>query len=133
MQMQNHFPKINIVAVLSCVLVMYVAMVQLDWGIHGYFLGFVTRFFVEVVWELAYMFKYFPSQIQKFPSLSELRINLLSNSKFSFLFAVGFSSEIVMFEIVPFILLQSKRPQENIALWMSLYQISALSTLRDSR
>lgn len=125
--MHAQFPRINTVAILCCTVVMYVAMVRLDLKIPGYVIGFATRFGVEFIWEVIHLYRHFPPQLRMLPSLADLRDNLGETMRFSLVFAVGYSSEIFMFEAVPFILLRSAHPTNNIALWMSLYQIGGIS------
>lgn len=123
--MQGQFPKINVIAVACCALAMYVLVVRLKLGIPGYIIGFATRFLVEFVWEIIVLCKDFPVQAVGLPSVAELKTNLLSMTRFSFVFIVGYSSELFMFEVVPIILFQSRHPSRNIALWMSIYQVTA--------
>lgn len=127
--MHKLFPKVNIVAILCCAVVMYTAMVRYDMKITGFIMGSMTRFAVECVWELVHLYRNFPSQIRALPSLADVLSDLGAIMRFSFIFAVGYSSEIMIFEVVPFILFQSAHPTRNIALWMSLYQIGGISRL----
>ena len=122
------FPRVSIAAILSCAVVMYVTMVHFDLKIAGYIIGFMTRFGVEFVLEGVHLYRNFPPQVKVLPSSAEIRDGLGAMMRFSFLYAVGFSSEIVIFEFVPFILFQSAQPVRNIALWMSLCQIISLCT-----
>lgn len=125
--MQSQFPRINTVAIICCAFMMYFTIVYLRLGIVGFIIGFMTRFLVELVWEIVYLYRHFPIRIRRIPSMSQIFSNLGANIRFSFVFAVGFSSEVILFEVVPFILFRSAHPYRNIALWMSLYQISGLS------
>ena len=126
LQMHSIFPKINIVAILSCGIVMYITIIQFKLKIVGFIIGFMVRFLVELIWELYYLFKHFPEQCKFIPTFKQLKIDFGSLIWFSFVYVIGYASELFMFEAVPIILFQSKNPSKNIALWMSQYQITTL-------
>lgn len=127
LQMQSQFPRINIMALCCCALVMYISVVRLRLGIVGFIVGFMMRFLVELIWEIVYLYLHFPIRVRRLPTLAELWSGFGTSMYFGFVFAIGYSSEVIMFEMVPFILFRSAHPSRNIALWMSLYQIAGLS------
>lgn len=127
LQLQDFFPRINVVSILVCTASMYFFINTLKLQILGYLMGFSSRFLVEMVWELVIVCRNFPREAAFVPSFKYLRSGFAGLAWFGFVYIVGYSAELVLFELVPFILFQTRFPSRNIALWMSLYQFACLS------
>lgn len=127
LQLQDEFPKINLVSVAVSIALMYLAIVRLRLQIWGFILGFTFRFLVEMIWEGAILCSKYPKEARFVPSVRELKSGFGAMAWFSFVYILGYSAELVLFEMIPFILFRSEHPTRNIALWMSLYQFPCLS------
>jgi hypothetical protein len=122
-QMQGEFLKINLVSILGCVMIMYLSIIKWKMGINGYIIGFMSRFVIEFIYEIFYLYFKFPMEAKILPPLKMISQGLWPMFRFSFAFVIGFSVEVFLFETVGFIFFQAPNPEENISLYMSLYQI----------
>jgi hypothetical protein len=121
--MQSQFLKINVLAMTGCVITMYLTIVKWKMGVKGYIIGFMSKFIIELIYEIFYLMLNFPNEAKILPSFSSVKTGLWSVLKFSIMFVIGFSVEMFLFETVSFIFFQAPNPEENISLYMSLYQI----------
>ena len=124
LQMQAQFLRINLAAIAVCVATMYVAIVRYNLGVMGFIIGFASRFYVEIGLEVVHLYKHFPPEGRTMPSLGQVRAEFWESFWFSLVFVVGFSMEVFLFETSSCIFFQAPNAEENIALWMCLYQLN---------
>ena len=122
-QMQSQFLKLNLLSMTGCVLIMYFTVIKWKMGIEGFMIGFVSRFLIEILYEVIYLLLNYPDEAKLIPSFKSVTSGLISTFKFSITFVIGFSVEVFLFETVSFIFFHAPNPNENIALYMSLYQV----------
>lgn len=123
LRLESLFPISNVVALICCTVVMFLSVVTFKLRFLGFIIGYITRFFVEILFNCFYVYKHYPTEAQQLPSLKALKEDLRSSLCFSTIFVVGCTIEQTLFEVIPVIFFQSKAPLSNIALWMSIYPI----------
>jgi hypothetical protein len=125
-QMQDQFIRINLVAIIGCAITMYTTVIYFQMGIPGYIFGAMSRFLIEIIYEICYLSIYFPREAWILPSMNDIKKGIGEIYSFSVIFVFGFSMEVILFEATSLMFFQAPNPEKNLALWMSLYQIGAL-------
>ena len=124
--MHHIFLKLNSFSLVMSILVQYIFIYRLKFTIGGYLLSFCCKYSIEIVVQVIYIWKYSPEGILVPPSFSDFREGLMETFNFIIYFIISYAAEYCMFELVTFILFQTKTAQENISIWVCIYQILAI-------
>ena len=126
--MQSQFLTINVIAICGCSITMYLTVIYWRMRIKGFIIGFMSRFIIEIIYEVVYLYFHFPDSAKIMPSLRDIQDGLSNIYKFSLTFVIGYSMKVFLFETTSLIFFQAPNPEQNIALWMCLCQLNVTGT-----